>query len=98
MSVTIRTDNRPRPLFSWCDLTEKERKEFDYIEDPEATANDRFMRYKRWVYDLHQALPVGRIEPFKGWTGYMPDSFYSGVLFKYIGDDADQVVAATYIS
>lgn len=34
MSITIRTNNRPRPLLDWSELTAEEQKELDWITEP----------------------------------------------------------------
>jgi hypothetical protein len=95
MSCTIRTDNKHRRLISWHELTQKEQKEFIYLK-PEERNEDRLVRYRKWVYDTSDMMAVGRIEPLKGWDCYTNDSFFSGVLFKFV--DVDHVIAGTFIS
>lgn len=94
MKITIHTNNVPRPILSGWDLTEREREEFQYIEGEEdCLSTPRFVRYKRRLYDLNEFLgPVGDL---RGWHGYQPDSFYSGVVFK--SEDWETVVMGTYL-
>ena len=93
-TLQIKTNNQPRPLLGWDELTSKEQKEFDWIEDPMDTGLD-FFRYKGWVYSLEEFL-VAPYPDFEGWDGYHSDSFFSGILVKYDGDE--QVILATYFS
>jgi hypothetical protein len=71
MALTITTNNVPRDLLSGWDLTERERKELDYVapvDDSEAWGNevDRFFRYRGQIYDTHEfvrIVPPGGIDP-----------------------------------
>lgn len=36
--------------------------------------------------------------PFADWSAVISDSYFSGVLFKFVGEDLDQVVCGTYFS
>jgi hypothetical protein len=89
--MKIITNNQPRDVISGYELTEKECKEFDYI-DWEAVRKGEdapdFFRYKGNVYHLQDA-EVSRI---KGWDGMFSESFFSGVLIKYIEGDYGEVV------
>ncbi len=101
--LTIRTNNKPRPVLSRFDLTAKESAEFDYLADDEGS----FFRYKGQVYDLGEfcrviATGASRAHPtecdnpaFAGWHGYMSDSFFSGVLVKYV-NGGDDVIVGVY--
>lgn len=100
--LVIKTNNVPRQLLSWHELSEKERAEFDYLDTEEAQEWARFVRYKNWVYHTgdimridvnRELLPSG----FENWHGYISDSFFSGVLFR-ISDDNESVICATYYS
>lgn len=96
--MKIKTNNVPRQCLCGPDLTDKERKEFDYLSEDEQ-ANWRFVRYKGWVYDLHEfSCTTKQImeDELKDWHGYRSDSFFSGVVVKYKDDDT--VVMGTYFS
>jgi hypothetical protein len=75
-------------------LTEKERQEFDYLTDID---NADFVRYQDVVYGLDEFMRVEDGEgPLAGWDGYKSESYFSGVLIKYAGDDFDGVIVGRY--
>jgi hypothetical protein len=93
----------PRDIINWYDLTTKERKEFDYW-DGQCETDAQFFRYKGNVYDLGEFMrieqPTAPHPQRPGWEkfdGYSSDSFFSGVLVKYV-DDCERVICATYFS
>jgi hypothetical protein len=97
--MQIRCNNQKRPVIYGFELTEKERAEFDYLDDIE---NAQFFRYKRAVYDLGEFMRIGpNIAPHPqrpGWEkfdGYSSDSFFSGVLVKFC-DDYEFVIVGQY--
>lgn len=85
--MKITTNNQIRPILHWWELTEKEKKEFDYLDTENERDFSSFFRYKGQVYDLGEFMRVGNIPEFKGWDGYASDSFFSGVLVKYPVDE-----------
>ena len=96
MNTTITTNGKPRDLLHWEELTAKEQKEFDYIKPDEA--GFQFIRYRGWVYNIddmmqvrNETLPAGSF--LVGWDGYQGDSYFSGVLLRWVGD---QVVMGTW--
>lgn len=94
MSLTITTNNQPRFLLNWFDLTDKERSEFDYLKTEEEQSEHQFFRYRGWTYDLGEFMRAP--EELKPWHGYHGDSYFSGILVKYVGDES--VICATYYS
>ena len=50
--MQIKTNNQPRPVIYWYDLTDAERAELDYIDTDTAQDDFRGFRYKGAVYDL----------------------------------------------
>ena len=88
--MKIKTNNQPRGILSWYDLTPAEQKEFDYLEEGEGS----FFRYKNQVYDLGEAM---RIEGVGQWQGYYSETAFSGVLIRYTSD-CDQVIVGQYFS
>lgn len=96
-NVTVITNNVPRDVLWGLELSEKERAEFDYL-NPDELDYATFFRYKGEVYDLGEFMridePVSSI--FKGWDGYSSDSFFSGVLVRYVDDG--QIVVGRYYS
>lgn len=97
--MKIITNRIPRPLVCLLDLPGKARADFDYLDDPYEC---RLVQYKGEWYDVYDSMTCpGAVatddtrHAFSGWDGYISDSFFSGVLFKFA--DEDCVVCATYI-
>ena len=90
--LEIKTNNTPRAVLDWHDLTKAEQGEFDYLEDPE-TAD--FVRYKGTVYDLGEFLITPR--DLAEWHGYSPDTYFSGIVVRFIANDPDYVIVGTYM-
>ena len=102
MTITIRTNNVPRDIVEAYELTEKERKEFDYLDWEKIEAGEdsaSFFRYQGQVYDLSEFMWTGTLQDqdLKGWDGYMSDSYFSGIVVKYVNDNK-QVIVGTYYS
>jgi hypothetical protein len=91
--LTIKTNNVPRDVLYWFDLSDKERKDFDYIKDDESPT---FFRYRGNVYDLGEFMRHA-FPDLSGWDGYSPDSYFSGVVVRFV-DDYDRVVCGTYFA
>jgi len=96
-TITFITNNVPREIVYGYELTEKEREEFDYL-DFENDCGD-FVRYKGELYDLHEfevwtnpnsPLNVG------GWSAFRADTYFSGLLVRYLEDDSEYVVMGRY--
>ena len=88
--MKIVTNNQPRDIISWYDLTPAEQKAFDYLEEGEGS----FFRYKGWVYDLGGAM---RIEGVADWQGCYGETAFSGVLVRYTSD-CERVIVGMYFS
>ncbi len=95
-NLKIVTNNIPRQVVYGYELTDKQKADFDYIDDVDSAA---FVIYKSAVYDLGDImrLPINGPVEFTGYDGYSSDSFFSGVLFKF-SDCGDAVTCATYYS
>jgi hypothetical protein len=103
-TLTIKCNNVPRDTLYWYELTAREQKEFDYLDTDDKQAEATFFRYKGIVYDLGEFMRIGRsIAPHcqrPGWEtfdGYASDSYFSGILVRYV-QDCERVVVATYYS
>lgn len=100
--VKIYTNNRPRDLIAFCDLTKKEQAEFDYIEG-EDQYSPRLVRYRGWVYDVNEftSVPAALNPPMfgglKAWQGYQSDSYFSGIVIRYT-NDFESVIVGRYVS
>lgn len=102
MNIHIVTNNQPRSIIYWYELSAEEKKEFDYLEDNDDNQSS-FFRYKGCLYDLGEFMPISKgvsvdtVDHFKGWHGVQSDSFFSGILYKYT-DDYDYVIVGRYYS
>jgi hypothetical protein len=101
--MNIITNNKPRPLACLLDLPAKVRAEFDYVENYDLSY--RFVQYLGHWYDVYdtQVLEQSRLPPgplFKlaagGWDSIVSETFFSGVLFRLVGDD--QVIVGSYFA
>lgn len=101
MPVTITTNNVPRDVIPWYELTLKERDQFGYmdwraIEDGREYAE--FFRFKGQLYDLNdmeRLCGCGMPHILSGWDNYISDSFFSGIVIKY-RDNGERVIVGTY--
>lgn len=103
---TVRTNNIPRPVIYGFDLTEKERKEFDYLDfttDCQDNTGDnegnyrQFFRYKGNVYDLGDCMRVEESNTLcKGWDGYYGETFFSAVVVKYVNNFESVIVGQVF--
>jgi hypothetical protein len=98
--LTIKCDNVPRFTLDWSDLSNKEKGEFNYFDLAKGEQHDTtFVRYKGVVYDLNEFQLVSKNAPpeMQKFDGYQSDSFFSGVLIRFVDPSTcDMVVAATY--
>ena len=89
MTLTIKTNNIPRETYQIFQLDEKEqqqvRKQFDYYNEEELQEQN-FFKYKNHWYCLSDFLRLENSEELKGWDGYISDSYFSGVVVKFVDD------------
>ena len=108
--ITIKTNNQARDVLRSYDLTEKERLEFDYLDDEEIECAS-FFRYKGQVYDLSEFVrlverskQVGfehgcdEGSPLLKWHGIATESYFSGLLVRYADSDCESVIVGRYYS
>lgn len=105
--MKIITNNVPRDVIDAYELSETERKEFDYI-DWQAVDNGEsspeFVRYKGQLIDLGDlegGFGTAMPEVFQGWSNYRSDSFFSGILVRFVFDGetyTETVVMGRYYS
>lgn len=102
--MTIITNNVPRQTIDAWELSEKERKEFDYIDWEKIEKGEdsaTFVRYKGELYDLGDFMSVNDVHTgvFNDWHGYISDTFFSGILLKWVPDsDWEQVIMGRFYS
>lgn len=92
-NMKITTNNKPRPMVCLADLPAEVQKDFDYVRE-QGDLLPRFVQYKGWWYDVHDTMrcpgaeaPAEQRHAFKGWDSYISETFFSGVVFRLIGDD-----------
>jgi len=93
--MEIKTNHKPRPIVYGWELTEKERAEFDYLDD---INEGSFFRYKGHVYDLGEFMRTeqgGGLE-LLGWQGISTDSYFSGTIVRLSHDGESITVARIY--
>lgn len=97
-NIEVITDNKPRLIIDGYQLSESERKDFDYIPD-EDFPFAYFARYKGQLYDIGEFLRCD-LEPGNlgsiGWQGYASDSYFSGIVVRYAEGDNDRVIMGRY--
>lgn len=100
--LTIITNNVPRVVIDGYELTAAERAEFDYYRWPDTPADDyragsrdgeeaSFVRYRGELHDLGEFTACSE----HGWDGIHNETFFSGVLVRYV-DDHERVIVARY--
>ena len=96
--MQIITNNAPRNLLYAHELTEKELKEFDYYS-PEEMEYKSFFRYKGYIYCLDDFMTcptMAKDNPLSSWHGYHSDSYFSGIVVKYIDRDYDKITIGRF--
>lgn len=86
--IKIITNNQWRPILRGDELTDEEKKEFDYVDwnNYQAVIEQDFFRYKGEVYHLQdsETVPYPYSDSnFKEWDGLYSETFFSGILFKF---------------
>lgn len=101
--MEIKTNNHPREPLLWEQLTPKEQAEFDWMNDSDHACAE-FVRYRGAVYTLSEFCRVnGRgfgesvpeFSPLAKWDGYHSDSYFSGVVVRYV-DHGERVILGTF--
>ena len=92
-AITILTNNHRRPVVDAWDLTPAERADFDYVDwDAIERGEDSrsFVRAYGQVIDLNDmdGAPAwgGMPASLAGWDNYQSDSFFSGIVVRYVHD------------
>jgi len=97
--MIVKTNRQFRSILNWWDLTEKEKREFDYFATVGVAVGEAsFIRYKGSVYDLGEFQTthgMPEFSPLKGWHAYRSDCFYAGVVVKF-SRDQERVMCGTF--
>lgn len=83
--MIIISNYQPREVVFGASLTEKEKKEFDYIdwEDVNETLHP-FIRYRNTLYDLNEFQCIQDKLLGKYWDGVLSETYFSGILVKCV--------------
>ena len=93
-SVTVKTNNHPREILCWEQLTTSEKREL-YSEDVNELCGSYF-RYKGQVYCLDEFF---RTDVVEGWDAIAGHSPFSGIVIKLVtGDCEADVIVGRYAS
>lgn len=101
--LRVITNNVPRDVVEAWELNETERAEFDYlnwsaIERGEDSAS--FVRYRGEMYDLGEfqtSRGLPDFSPLRAWDGFIADSYFSGIVVRYV-DDCERVIVGRVYS
>lgn len=88
--MEIISNNNARPLLSKRELPDDIQLDFDWADD-----SDLFFPYRGAWYALSDFTRCS--EPLRtlGWEGCLGDTYFSGVLIRFI-DDGDSVVVGRF--
>ena len=81
--LVIKTDHKWKNLLYFCDLTEEEKKELDWIQEDTAPV----FRYRGSVYSLDEFERTDNLFP-KPWQGFLNHTYSSGIVVEIM--DAEQ--------
>ena len=103
-NLTIITNNRPRDLLCLADIPKRiASSEFGYI-DGEEFYSLRIVAYRGEYYDVCEFMRTPNDETARqelnglaAWDGYQSDSYFSGVVVRYV-DDYERVIVGRYYS
>ena len=100
--MRIITNSHRREVIDGFRLTTKERDEFDYLPWPDIDQGKdsaSFVRYHGELMDLGDLEGHHGSNPFPGWDAYKSDTFFSGIVIRYVKDDGeDYVIVGRYFA
>ena len=85
--MKIITNNVPRNMTYGYELTDKQKQDFDYLDDIDS---HDFVKYKGMVFDVSEFM----ITELEGWDGVSGGSYFHGYLIKIV--DSDTVIMGAY--
>jgi hypothetical protein len=108
--VNIITNNHQRQMACLAELPDNVRADFDYVNEDERYC-PRFVQYKGHWYDVYDAqvitrearypmgwaMAVTEDSPLASWDGIVSETFFSGVLFRFVVAD-DEVIVGRYFT
>jgi hypothetical protein len=106
--MRVITNNASRLIVDAYELTPAERKDHDYLDWDAIERGDdsaSFVRYRGHTYLLNDfsadwgiSRGTGLPSELSGWDGYLSDSFFSGIVIRYVPDDHDRVIMGTFLA
>lgn len=109
--VDIRTNWVPRDIINAWELTADEREQFDFLNWDAIEAGEDSAEFFRYQGDLTYIESEGTPAFAPGWHGYLSDSFYSGLVYRFPVDednprsyggetnyDYERIIVGRYIS
>jgi hypothetical protein len=103
--IEITTNNVPRLLVDGYQLTSAERAGFGTIDWSAVERGEdsvTFFRYGGTLYDLGEFERVANtpwgdtVSELAGWDGYSSDTYFSGVVVRFVPDDRDRIVVGRF--
>lgn len=105
--MRIKTNNKPRPILSYWELSNKQKnivdKEYQGLDDIE---NHSFIFYKDFPYLLSDFtrvnnniwcnMPNNSQIVTGGWHGYLSETFFSAILIKVCADNETCIIGVYY--
>ena len=94
--MQIITNSKPRPMLALYELPPQAAKDFDYVKEDDGSY--RFVKYKGAWYDVYDMQVISReqgFSQFSGWHGIASDTYFSGVLVRFVNDN-DVIVGRYY--
>ena len=95
--IEVITNHVPRNTIAGYELTERERAEFDYLNDAEL-AEPRFVRYKNVIHDLFDMPVAPAGDGFEHWDVAIADTFFSGIVARFPAMDTETVIMGMYFA
>ena len=95
--IQITSTMKEKLMISGYQLTDKEKRDYDYMEDIDSAD---FFRYCKRLYAIADFMKLdakGAMSMNGYWHGYKGDSYFSGIVVHICGD-SDRVIVGTYIA
>ena len=93
----VKSNNHERDLLAWDQLPESVREDFDYVTG-EDRSSPRFVEYLGSWYDTSDTEGLAPADLASlGWSTYLTDSFFSGVVFRHFTRDGEYMDDAVVV-
>lgn len=96
--MKVRTNNVPRYLVNWYDLTTKQKADLDWRDTEELQDAFSGFIFKGQVYDLSDFTVIDNVNyPVKDWNGAFAQSAFHAVLVK-LNPSEETVIVGEFFS